>query len=192
MGCKLSQLAASELNNDPFERPPPPSDPRSPLTAKQQYCMLASWKGIFRQIEKTGIILFVKLFQENEDLLHLFEDFRHLRTIEAQVGSAELAEHATKVMHTLDEGIKGLNDMDAFFAYVRHVGGTHRQVPGFVPENFMKIEQPFLEAAKMTLGDRYTPNIENIYKITIRFILENLVKGYEEAGKEKENGTSQT
>ncbi|XP_045452080.1 neuroglobin-like [Melitaea cinxia] len=190
MGCKLSQLAASEFSQDPLERPPPPSDPRSPLTAKQQYSIMASWKGIFRQIETTGIILFVKLFEENEELLHLFEKFRELRSKEAFVTSTELAEHATKVMHTLDEGIKGLADMDSFFAYVRHVGGTHRQVPGFKAENFLKIEQPFLEAAKTTLGDRYTPNIENIYKITIRFILENLVKGYEEA--DQENGTAET
>lgn len=77
------------------------------------------------------------MFQENEELLHLFEDFRHLETVEAQVSSTELAEHATKVMHTLDEGIKGLGDMDSFFAYVQHVGSTHTQVPGFVADNFM-------------------------------------------------------
>lgn len=56
--------------------------------------------------------------------------------------------------------------------------------------SFQKIEQPFLQAAKTTLGDRYTPNIENIYKITIKFILENLVKGYEESGVE--NGKGET
>ncbi|KAM3959699.1 neuroglobin [Aphomia sociella] len=190
MGCKLTKLAASEFNHDAIDRPPPPSDPRSPLTAKQQYCMLASWKGISRQIEKTGIILFVKLFEENQDLLNLFEKFRELKTKEEQVMSAELAEHATQVMHTLDEGIKGLGDVDTFFTYVRHVGATHHQVPGFKSENFMKVEQPFLEAAKTTLGDRYTPNIENIYKLTIKFILENLVKGYEDA--KVENGAGQT
>lgn len=78
-----------------------------------------------------------RLFEENEELLHLFEKFRELRTKEAIVSSAELAEHATQVMHTLDEGIKGLADMDSFFDYVRHVGGTHRQVPGFKAENFL-------------------------------------------------------
>ena len=78
-----------------------------------------------------------RLFEENEELMHLFEKFRELKTKEAIVSSAELVEHATKVMHTLDEGIKGLADMDSFFAYVRHVGGTHRQVPGFKAENFL-------------------------------------------------------
>ncbi|PZC84578.1 neuroglobin [Helicoverpa armigera] len=191
MGCELAKLAASERHHDAIiNSPPPAGDPRSPLTPKQQYCMLASWKGIFRQIEKTGILLFIKLFEENKDLLHLFENFGELHTAEAQMSSEELAEHATKVMHTLDEGIKGLGDIDAFFAYIRHVGATHHQVPGFKAENFWKIEQPFLQAAKTTLGDRYTPNIENIYKKTIKFILENLVKGYEESGVENGKGQS--
>lgn len=44
-----------------------------------------------------------------------------------------------------------------------------------------KIEKPFLEAVKMTLGDRYTENVEAIYKITIKFIIETLIKGYDNA-----------
>jgi len=44
-----------------------------------------------------------------------------------------------------------------------------------------KIEKPFLAAVKTTLEDRYTENIESIYKIVIRLILERLVKGYEES-----------
>lgn len=48
----------------------------------------------------------------------------------------ELAEHATKVMHTLDEGIKGLGDVDAFFEYIHQVGASHRRIPGFKSENF--------------------------------------------------------
>lgn len=35
-------------------------------------------------------------------------------------------------------------------------------------------------AVKETLEDRYTENMENIYKITIKFILEKIVEGYEE------------
>ncbi|XP_075976998.1 neuroglobin-like [Anticarsia gemmatalis] len=185
MGCELTKLAASELNHqDVIDRPPPPGDPRSPLTPKQQYCIMASWKGIFREIERTGITLFIKLFEENEDLLHLFEKFAELKENGELHSSEELSEHATKVMHTLDEGIKSLGNVDAFFDYIRHVGATHHQVPGFKAENFWKVEEPFLQAAKTTLGDRYTPNIEEIYKLTIKFILENLVKGYEDSGVE--------
>lgn len=44
-----------------------------------------------------------------------------------------------------------------------------------------KIRNPFLEAVKMTLGDRYTENIESIYKVSINLVIETLVEGFEEA-----------
>lgn len=44
-----------------------------------------------------------------------------------------------------------------------------------------KIEKPFLEAVSVTLGDRYTENVEGIYKITIKLIIETLIEGYVKA-----------
>lgn len=41
-----------------------------------------------------------------------------------------------------------------------------------------KIEKPFLAAVSSTLGDRYTENVEGIYKIGIKFIIETLVEGF--------------
>ena len=51
-----------------------------------------------------------------------------------------------------------------------------------------KIEKPFLSAVETTLGDRYTTNIENIYKVTIKFIIETLVTGFENSANS--NGAS--
>ncbi|XP_025829446.1 neuroglobin-like [Agrilus planipennis] len=184
MGCSLAKNSGSKSggkNKDALQEPPPvaaPADPRLPLTAKQKYSMMASWKGISRAMEQTGINMFIKLFEEHQELLTLFEKFRELKTKEDQVNSMELAAHATTVMNTLDEGIKGLDNMDTFFDFVHHVGALHRKIPGFKVEYFWKIETPFLTAVEQTLGDRYTENVENIYKITIKFILDTLVDGY--------------
>jgi hypothetical protein len=48
-----------------------------------------------------------------------------------------------------------------------------------------KIEKPFLAAVSSTLGDRYTDNVEGIYKITIKFIIETLVEGFESGMKQQ-------
>lgn len=48
----------------------------------------------------------------------------------------ELAEHANNVMQTLDEGIKGLDDLDTFFDFLNQVGASHRKIPGFKVEYF--------------------------------------------------------
>lgn len=47
--------------------------------------------------------------------------------------------------------------------------------------SFQKIEKPFLSAVESTLGDRYTDNVEGIYKLTIKFIIETLVTGFEKS-----------
>ncbi|XP_072383397.1 neuroglobin-like [Diabrotica undecimpunctata] len=188
MGCELGKLAGRghSDNNGKLDDVGPPAQPpqvdsRLPLTAKQKYSMLASWKGISRAMESTGVCMFLKLFEEHGELLNLFEKFKELKTKEDQANSLELQEHASTVMNTLDEGIKGLDNLDAFFEYLHQVGASHRRIPGFKVEYFWKIEKPFLEAVELTLGDRYTENVENIYKITIKFIIETLIKGYDNA-----------
>jgi hypothetical protein len=77
-----------------------------------------------------------RLFEEHGELLNLFEKFKELKTREDQVNSLELAEHASTVMNTLDEGIKGLDNLDVFFEYLHQVGASHRRIPGFKVEYF--------------------------------------------------------
>lgn len=77
-----------------------------------------------------------RLFEEHGDLLGLFNKFRELKTKEQQASSEELGEHANKVMETLDEGIRGLDDLDTFFEYLHTVGASHTRIPGFKAEYF--------------------------------------------------------
>ncbi|KAF5294995.1 hypothetical protein FQA39_LY13305 [Lamprigera yunnana] len=78
----------------------------------------------------------IRLFEEHQELLDLFTRFKDLRTKEDQSTSLELAEHAGTVMNTIDEGIRSLDNLDAFFEYMHQVGASHRKVPGFKVEYF--------------------------------------------------------
>jgi len=69
MGCELGKLVmvhrdggeGSKGRRGEAEPPAPvPLDPRLPLTAKQKYSILASWKGISRAMEPTGVYMFIK------------------------------------------------------------------------------------------------------------------------------------
>ncbi|KAL5009369.1 hypothetical protein ScPMuIL_014950 [Solemya velum] len=55
------------------------------------------------------------------------------------------------------------------------LGSSHRQIEGFNPDTFWKIEEPILLAVKETLGHRYTANMEYIYQKTIKCISETLI-----------------
>lgn len=77
-----------------------------------------------------------RLFEEHYELIGLFEKFKELKTREEQSTSEELAEHAIKVMETLDEGIRSLDELDVFFQYLHDVGASHRRIPTFKSEYF--------------------------------------------------------
>lgn len=49
----------------------------------------------------------------------------------------------------------------------------------FFTLHLQRIEKPFLDAVEQTLGDRYTENVDGIYKVTIKFIIETLIGGFE-------------
>lgn len=57
-------------------------------------------------------------------------------------------------------------------------------IHGMFYDFLQKVERPFLEAVKTTLDERYTENIENIYKIAIRIIIEALIAGYEKGSQQ--------
>ncbi|XP_015926789.1 cytoglobin-1 [Parasteatoda tepidariorum] len=184
MGCTFAKAqkngSVQDLNHA-TEAPaaPPPQDPRIPLTARQKFSISKSWKAIARAMDTTGVAMFVKLFEENAELLELFEKFKHLKSRQEQEESEELKEHAVSVMNSLDEGINTLENVDQCIDYLRSVGKRHRKINGFKSEYFWKMEAPFLAAVKETLDDRYTENMESIYKITIHFILQTVIDGFE-------------
>lgn len=77
-----------------------------------------------------------RLFEDHGELLGLFNKFRELKTKEQQASSEELGEHANKVMETLDEGIRSLDELDTFFEYLHQVGASHTRIPDFKSEYF--------------------------------------------------------
>lgn len=77
-----------------------------------------------------------RLFEEHAELIEMFAKFREMKTKEQQATSQELAEHATKVMETIDEGIRSLDDVETFFEYLYQIGATHTRIPGFTADHF--------------------------------------------------------
>ncbi|XP_014670958.1 PREDICTED: neuroglobin-like [Priapulus caudatus] len=127
---------------------------------------------------KTDLFAFCRLFLQHEELLAVFKKKFKDVPVDQLAKSPELENHASQVMSTLDEAIHSLNNLNFFFELLYTIGVTHRDIAGFRPEYFWRIEQPFLDAVKETLGERYTHNMEQIYQVTIKFIIDTLYKGY--------------
>ncbi|CAH1790827.1 unnamed protein product [Owenia fusiformis] len=166
-------------------------DERLKISENDRRLIARTWKGISRNMEQTGIDMFLKLFQNNFNLKNLFSEFRGLETAEAMRQSQALENHAMMVMCTLDDAICSLDDVDYVQEQLRNVGKSHRRFHGYVADNFLKIEEPFLESIKETIGAKFTPELEDSYRKTINFVLGNLAHGFSSGG-EKERDISET
>uniref|UniRef100_A0A914S2V4 Uncharacterized protein n=1 Tax=Parascaris equorum TaxID=6256 RepID=A0A914S2V4_PAREQ len=54
---------------------------------------------------------------------------------------------------------------------------------------FWKMEQPFLFAVKLTLGERYTDNMDHIYKVVIHLMIQKMEEACKDEFKRLQNGS---
>lgn len=158
----------------PDPAPPAPTDPRLPFNARQVFKLKKSWKGIKRNMASTGVEMFVRMFRANDDTKGLFDKFRNIdEEVDLRINE-NLEKHGTKVLEVIDEVINNIENVDDVLELLKVTGAMHKRFTGFTPALFWRIEEPFLKAVMITLGDRYTDNMDIIYRLLIKFILEHL------------------
>ncbi|XP_070181502.1 neuroglobin-1-like isoform X4 [Littorina saxatilis] len=155
------------------------------ITRRQLFTLHKSWKGVMRDMADCGVEMFILLFKSNSELKNMFHEFKDLTSEDDLRANEALENHATLVMTTLDDAITHIDNYDYVSEVLRKTGASHVRFEGFKSDNFLNIRDPFLEAVKITLGDRYTDNMESIYKVAITFILQTMVEGMEDALKNK-------
>ncbi|XP_005092316.1 neuroglobin isoform X2 [Aplysia californica] len=151
------------------------------LSTRQVFSLKQSWKAIMRDDVGFGIEMFIRLFKTSSHLQTMFQGFKDIRSDDELRSNEALEYHATLVMTTLDDAITHIDNYDFVKQLLSKTGASHVKFAGFKSTNFLAIKEPFLEAVRVTLGDRYTENMQNIYTIAIIFILETLKQGMEEA-----------
>ncbi|CAD5122932.1 DgyrCDS11328 [Dimorphilus gyrociliatus] len=221
MGCQQTKVSDAAKNKQSEQSQASPVDPRLPLTARQAFKLKSSWKGIKRNMEATGVEMFVRLFQQNGHLKTLFKDIRDLQTADELRAHEAVEHHGSLVMSVLDEAISNIDDVDHVIEVCQRTGKSHSKFTGFSPElfwvsakntirliiaylrltrlyvssnlqteNFAHKKQSekilnqndsvvdklsFVQSPKVTLGDDYKTQTHGIYTITISFNLNKLV-----------------
>ncbi|EJW79725.1 hypothetical protein WUBG_09366 [Wuchereria bancrofti] len=155
--CKSNAKSA----NDEF------NDSRIPLTRKQKFVLIKNWKGIERDVTTAGIEMFLKMLTENPEYYEFF-NFRNIAntTKEKQASDERLSAHGAAVMKFIGKAISQIENADAFFMLLENNGKQHAHRGAFRPEMFWAI--------KLILGERYTDNMDAIYKTVIQLILQRM------------------
>lgn len=129
----------------------------------------------------TGVEMFVRMFRSSSETITLFDNFKHITTEDELRLNENLERHGGKVLDVIDEIITNIDNVDFVLDLLGTTGSMHKNFRSFTPDMFWRIEEPFLKAVMLTLGDRYTDNMDAIYKVLIKFILNVLSDSLTEA-----------
>lgn len=159
MGCyeskgnKIFDFKKKSLNNGRL----PPT-----LTAKQRDILRRSWEGLKNDVEKVGVVTFMKLFDSHPEVQDAFLPFKQLSRQDMEQ-SAVLRSHALRVMGTVDKCIARLDKPDKFQEIMTELGKRH--VNYNAKEDFIEmVGQQFIYAIQPHLQDIWTDELHTAWK----------------------------
>ncbi|KHN82250.1 hypothetical protein Tcan_03535 [Toxocara canis] len=131
------------------------------------------------------------MLSEHTEYFNMFA-FRSVATCtkEEQLQDETLRSHGEAVMKLIGEAICGIEDGDKFFSILNENGRRHAYKNYFRPEMFWRMEQPFLFAVKLILGDRYTENMDQIYRVVIHLMIEKMEEACKDEFKRKQDNNT--
>jgi len=182
MGCWLCAQQRQEPEAQAGQADPP-DQPVFGLKKRQRFLLRSSWRGINRELKKTGNSIINKLLSTHPELLHLYPKYSHLATEADRNNNEQYQEELEKMMEEIDLIMADVQDqperLDPSF---RKLGESAAKVEGFSPQTFQYLTSPVLESVSTTLDERYTPQMETIYSILISSVIESLTAGFSNAG----------
>uniref|UniRef100_A0AC35TW39 GLOBIN domain-containing protein n=1 Tax=Rhabditophanes sp. KR3021 TaxID=114890 RepID=A0AC35TW39_9BILA len=159
------------------ESSPKPDDPRIPLNERQKFLLIKNWKGISRRAKETGANLFVTLLSEHEELWQYFHfDSSKESNKWDMLNDEKIQNHGEAVMKLLDTVICKVNEPDEMIRLLTDQGKQHAIKKNFKPELFKVVEDPLFYSIKLILDERYTDNMDNIYRVIMTLVLDTLVE----------------
>uniref|UniRef100_A0A0K0EIZ9 GLOBIN domain-containing protein n=1 Tax=Strongyloides stercoralis TaxID=6248 RepID=A0A0K0EIZ9_STRER len=151
------------------------NDNRVPLTERQKFLLVKNWKGISRRARDAGTNLFVQLLSEHQELgdYFIFGNVKAKDKYE-MLADERIQNHGEAVMRILDSVITSVNDPQEMFRILEEQGKQHAIKKNFKPELFREVEDALFYSIKLILDERYTDNMDSIYRIIMKTVLKTL------------------
>uniref|UniRef100_A0A0N5C039 GLOBIN domain-containing protein n=1 Tax=Strongyloides papillosus TaxID=174720 RepID=A0A0N5C039_STREA len=148
---------------------------RIPLTERQKFLLVKNWKGISRRARDAGTNLFVQLLSEHQELSEYFMFGNMVGKDKYEMMSDErIQNHGEAVMKILDSVITSVNDPQEMFKILEEQGKQHALKKNFKPELFREVEDALFYSIKLILDERYTDNMDGIYRVVMKTVLQTL------------------
>ncbi|XP_075034672.1 hemoglobin subunit beta-2-like [Mixophyes fleayi] len=142
-------------------------------TAEERAFITSVWANV--SIEQDGPEALIRLLFVFPWTQRYFSSFGNLSNITAITGNPKVREHGKKVLTTIDNAIKHLDDIKHYLA---DLSKTHAQVLNVDPENFKRFGEVLVIVLAGKLGSAFTPQAQAALEKFIAVLVAALSHGY--------------
>ncbi|KAL3861067.1 hypothetical protein ACJMK2_007153 [Sinanodonta woodiana] len=147
------------------------------LTDEQKKLLRNVWHGLKEDIEKVGVITFMRLFETHPEVHDAFLPFRSLSMSDMEQ-SAILRSHALRVMAMVDKGISRLDNPEKFFIVMEELGTRHTNYNA-TEEYIDLMGEQFIHALKPHLTDQWSEAHEKAFSDLFHIMAYYMKRGME-------------
>nr|QQO51933.1 globin Sp_gb [Platynereis dumerilii] len=170
------------------------SHPKSPpknqslgdcLTEKQMKLVRETWKGVDDDLEGTGKMVFKRLFELEKGFMKLFlrsGSMGDIKQKDIEMSEERLGRHVTIVMQALGAAVASLDDSRYLTSVLQNLGEMHtnyRVTGDMLPKLWPAIDH----ALKTKLGDTYSTEARESWRVVFFFFICKMREGMEAASK---------
>ncbi|XP_041351125.1 neuroglobin-like [Gigantopelta aegis] len=138
------------------------------LTDEQKQLVAESWSHIEADMNRVGVVMFMKLFETHPDVQDVFEPFKG-KSMEDLKYSNQLRSHALRVMGTVEKCLARINEPKKLQDMLHDLGSRHVMYSAKV--DYIDLIGPqFIWAIEPVLGDKWTPELEQAWSDLFKFI----------------------
>ncbi|XP_028858696.1 neuroglobin-like [Denticeps clupeoides] len=179
MGCATSDLSGDSRDDAPLVK----------LTAPQKELIKESWEHVQHDASKTGVIIFVRLFESHPECKNAFFNFREVQDLEMLRVSKELRIHGLRVMSFIEKSVARLNQPERLEQLAFDLGRKHYHYKS-IPKYYMLLMMEFIRTIQPILTDCWTTELEEAWKALFLFLTGTMKKGYAEEEKKQKQGVA--
>ncbi|XP_077979291.1 neuroglobin-like [Glandiceps talaboti] len=155
------------------------------LEERQKRIVRRTWRPLADDMTENGQKVFLHIFASYPEIKYLFPT-REVEGKNNLYRNPHFRMHSSRFMQSVGAAVDNLSDLDnALKPLLVRLAKTHVRFKGFKPDYFDAFEESMLSVWQEELGERYTSEVEDAWKVLFSYIKDCLKLGYEEAMDEK-------
>ncbi|ELT94139.1 hypothetical protein CAPTEDRAFT_214116 [Capitella teleta] len=179
MGCLQGKEKEAEeaVVTELPESKPKQVDPRLPFdTYRQLFNLRNSWKTVARNLTETSKDCLIRYLKKYPEHKAMYRGCANLEDEEAMRASTSFENAAVPVFNLFDDVMENSENVDIAIAQIGMGATPHKKIKGFRTDYLKAMEEPFIEAVSVTLGDRFTDPTEQNFRKLYQFVIQEMIK----------------